>query len=301
MRRRPLGRTGIEISECTLGTALLGQGERAEAQAMLAVAFESGINAVEIDAGDEQAVSLIAEAGRDRDIHVLARATSLMPFDLPSPHIHVDKAYPGHHLRAQTDALLATLGVERLGLVLLHAWCAEWLREGDWLETLSRLRDEGKIAGFGISLFDHDVEAGLETVASGAVDAVEAMYNIFDPAPAASLFPLCAKQGVGVIARSPLYYGALAGPMHDFPADDWRRGYFYPEHRREAEARVRAIADGAPTSKLALRFALSHPAVTTVAVGMRTREQLEANLRAFAKGPLSVGDAAALAAHAWLC
>lgn len=299
MRLRPLGRTGIQVSECTLGTAALRSAD--EAAAILTPALDAGINAIEIAA---DAAAPIGEALRrvgHRDVHVLARLTSLMPFDLPSPHLQVDQAYPGRHLRAETEALLATLGIDRIGLVLLHAWCAEWLREGDWLEMLQRLRDEGKIAGFGVSLFDHDVEAGPETVASGAIDAVEALYNIFDPSAAAGLFPLCAQHGVGAIARSPLYYGALAGPMRDFPADDWRNDYFYPEHRCETEARARAIADGAPAADLALRFALSHPAVTNVAVGMRTSEQLEANLRAFAKGPLAADEIAALAAHGWLC
>lgn len=301
MRLRPLGRTGIQVSECTLGTALLGSADRAEAENMLALAFERGINAVEIDGLDREAIRLVGEAVRGLDVHVFARAASLTPFDLPSPHIHVDRAYPGRWLRTQTEELLKQLGVERLGLLLLHAWCPEWLHEGDWLETAGRLREEGKIAGLGVSLFDHDVEAGLETAASGAIDAVQAMHNIFDPSPAAALFPICQKHGVGVIARSPFYYGALAGPLRDFAAGDWRGAYFYPEHRREIGERVRAIASGAPTAELALRFALSHPAVTTVALGMRTRAQLEANLQALAKGPLDADSAAALAKHAWLC
>ena len=64
---------------------------------------------------------------------------------------------------------------------------------------------------------------------------------------------------------------------------------------------MRALAgEGAP-AELALRFALSHPAVSTVAVGMRTRAQLEANLRALEQGPLAADERAALARHSWLC
>ncbi|UZK66569.1 aldo/keto reductase [Sphingomonas sp. M1-B02] len=302
--RRAFGRTGIEVSSCTFGTAALAGSDLMEAKAALSLAFERGVNAVEVDAGDSASIDLLGgmlqrEGARDR-MHVLARLTSLLPFDLPSPHVMVGQAYPGRQLRAETEALLRQLGVERLGIAMLHAWCPEWLREGDWIETLDRLRQEGKIAGFGISLFDHDVDAGLEAVTSGLIDAVEVMYNIFDQGAAAALFPLCQRHGVAVIARAPLYYGALAGA--NLARGDWRAGYFYDAHRKETEARAGRIAEpGEAISDLALRFAQSHPAVSTVAVGMRTRAQVEANLRAFEQGPLDPEQQGSMAKHAWLC
>lgn len=275
---------------------------------MVALALDRGVNTVEIDAGDGEAARLLGEVLRRENagdrVHVFARATSLIRFDLPSPHVFVQDAYPGRHLRAETEALLATLGVERLGLQQLHAWCPEWQHEGDWLETFERLREEGKIAGFGVSLFDHDVAAGFEIVASGLIDAVQAMYSVFDPTPAKALFPLCQKHDVGIIARAPLYYGALGGAL-EFAADDWRDAYFYDEHRRETTGRVQRLADemarDGPVAEMALRSCLSHPAVSTAAVGMRNRAQLEANLRAALAGPLDADVRAMLAKHAWLC
>lgn len=313
MRFRRLGRTGLDISELTIGTAMLGTGDPREAEAMVARALALGINAIEIDSSDGAAASLIGAVlrrggARDR-VHVIARVSSLVPFDLPSPHVPADRAYPGRHIRAETEALLARLGVERLALQQLHAWCPEWRGEGDWQETLKRLREEGKIAGCGVSLFDHDVAAGLEIVASGAIDAIEVMYNIFDPGAAAALFPLCQRHDVGAIARSPLYFGALAsGPdgMRGFAPGDWRDAYFYPAHRRETETRARQLAQRvAPPdrslSDLALRFSLSHPAVSTVAVGMRTVAQLEANIAATRHVPLDTERLRTLAGHKWLC
>jgi aryl-alcohol dehydrogenase-like predicted oxidoreductase len=311
MRFRRLGRTGLDISELTLGTSALAAAVRsdlAEASAMVALAIDRGVNAIELDAGDSGAATLLGEILRRENacdrVHVFARATSLVPFDLPSPHVPVQDAYPGRHIRAETDALLATLGVERLTLQQLHAWCPEWQHEGDWLETLERLHEEGKIAGFGVSLFDHDVAAGFEIVASGQIASVQAMYNVFDPGPARALLPLCRKHDVGVIARAPLYYGALGGRL-DFSPDDWRRTYFFDEHRSETSERVERLRTVMPSDQsiadTALRFCLSHPAVSTVAVGMRNRAQLEANLRAVLAGPLDPDTCAALVKHAWLC
>lgn len=315
MRLRRLGRTGLDISELTIGTATLAAAasDTREASSMVALALERGINAVEIDSGDRETASLLGEIlrreGARNQVHVIARASSLVRFDLPSPHVPAQQAYPGAHIRAETEALLAVLGVGRLALQQLHAFCPEWRGEGDWHETFERLRAEGKIAGFGVSLFDHDVEAGLEIAASGTIDAVEVMYNIFDQSAATALLPLCQGHGVGVITRSPLYFGALAssrgGDMRDFPPEDWRSAYFFDAHRRETEERVRRLAHEVEPpdrslSDLALRFCLSHPAVSTVAVGMRTREQVEANIEALRHGSLDASKCASLAGHKWL-
>ncbi len=155
-----------------------------------------------------------------------------------------------------------------------------------------------------MSLFDHDVAAGFEIVASGRIASVQAMYNVFDPGAARALLPLCRKHDVGVIARAPLYYGTLGGRL-EFPADDWRSDYFFEEHRRETGERLERLqAMNLPDRSLAdmaLRFCLSHPAVSTVAVGMRNRAQLEANLQAVLAGPLDADTCTALAKHAWLC
>lgn len=316
MRLRRLGRTGLDISELTIGTATLATtaSDTREASAMVALALECGVNAVEIDAGDREAASLLGgilrREGAGNRIHVIARTSSLVQVDLPSPHVPAQQAYPGWHIRAETEALLATLGVERLALQQLHAFCPEWRGEGDWHETFEHLRAEGKVAGFGVSLFDHDVEAGLAIVADGAIDAVEVMYNIFDQGAAAALLPLCHHHGVGVIVRSPLYFGALApaagGGVRDFPPGDWRSAYFFETHRRETEDRVRRLArevepPDRSISSLALRFCLSHPAVSTVAIGMRTPEQVEANVEALRHGPLDADKRASLAGHKWLC
>ena len=306
MPLRPLGKTGLRVSE--LAIAVSPGTDPDETRATLALALDRGVNAATINAGDDAAAALLGEALAQKGggLHVIARATSSVPFDLPSPHMPAWQAYPGNHLRAEVERLLATLGIERLALLQLHAWCAEWLGEGDWLEILQRLRGEGKIAGFGVSLFDHDVDAALEVVASGAVDAVQLMYNVFDQAATAELLPLCEAHGVGVVVRSPLYYGALASAAPVFAEGDWRSDYFYAAHRRETATRAGKLAPlvAAPErsiTDMALRFSLSHPAVSTVATGMHRRAHLEANLAALAAGALDADRRAALAGHKWLC
>jgi len=307
MRSRLLGRTGLTVSEIAIGTARLAapDSDPAEARATIAMALDRGVDTFEIDAGDHEAAALLGRVlkaeGATQRVHILARVSPRVPLDLPSPHLHADEVYPGSHIRAGTDALLASLGVERLAIQQLHMWCPEWLGEGDWLATFEALRTEGKIAGFGVSLFDHDVDAGLTVVASGEIDTVQVMYNLFDQGAAEALFPNSQRHDVGVIARAPFYYGPLAGPGRNYTKKDWRTGYFYDEHAAETRERADRLAEIGPAPALALRFSLSHPAISTVATGIRTRAQLEADLAALEQGSLDPDTRAALARHAWLC
>ena len=313
MQYRRLGRSGLDISPCTLGTSTWRGGVLDdEARKAWALAIERGVNAIEMDA----AAGLAEPLGRllaDEDalglVHVIARIGALVPMDLPSPHILAHQAFPGAHIRAECEALLKALNVERLGMLMLPCWCAEWWHEGDWLQALASLKEEGKIAGFGVSLFDHDVEAALEGVESGLIDAVQVMYNIFDPEAAAALLPLCLRRDVGFIARSPLYYGMLVartGRPALFPANDWRNAFFFGAHLDEATHRageLEGLAEewGMSLADLALRFSQSHPAVSTVAVGMTNRAHVDANLAALERGALGDDLQRALTAYRWLC
>lgn len=313
MRRRRMDRLGLDISECTFGTAALSRAgaDGVQPAAVLSFALDEGINAVEVCAADlpvlERVGAAIRASNAAAQVHIFARMRPARVLEMPSSHIYADQAYPSAQLRGDVDTLLRLLGVERLAAPMLHGWCAEWLGEGEWSETFDALRREGKIAGCGISLFDHDSAAGLDAAVSGRIDCIQVMYNIFDPAPAAQLLPLCREHCVGVIARAPHYYGAFgdkSGPG-TFAAGDWRQTYFYDAHRSETARRVGALAaHAAPDdgiASLALRFALSNPAVSTVALGMRSSAQVRTNLAAAQAGPLPPDTLKELSRHAWLC
>lgn len=102
------------------------------------------------------------------------------------------------------------------------------------------------------------------------------------------------EKNVGVIARVPLDEGALTGAIDEqttFENDDFRAAYFRGDRKRQVSQRVRALqndlrdcASGLP--EIAIRFCLSHPAVTAVIPGMRRPQHVESNVRAAAAGPL---------------
>ena len=188
-----------------------------------------------------------------------------------------------------------------------HVWSDEWVGRGSWLEGVERLKAEGKIRHFGVSINDHEPENVLRLIESGEVESVQVIYNVFEQLPAERLLDAAQAHGVGVIVRVPFDEGALTGrirPDTEFPDGDWRHGYFGGDRRREVWERVNAIAAelGAPVERLpeiALRFCLSHPAVSTVIAGMRSLRNVEANAAAAELGPLSEDELAVLRAHRW--
>jgi aryl-alcohol dehydrogenase-like predicted oxidoreductase len=111
-----------------------------------------------------------------------------------------------------------------------------------------------------------------------------------------------------VIVRVPFDEGALTGnvrPETTFPEGDFRNGYFAGERKREVWERVQAIARDLDLevdrlAELALRFCLSHPAVSVVIPGMRSTRNVERNVRAACAGPLAKGQLAALRPHRWV-
>lgn len=316
MERRRLGRTGLDVSILAfnvrgLDPAACKDVDLVEAGAALALALDHGVDVIALPADEAAraaAAELLRQEGRGRAVHIFSHVPPLVAHNLPSPHLHAETLFPGAHIRAHAEAALKAFGVERLAMLFLPAWQPEWTSEGDWLRTLQTLKAEGKVAGFGVAPFDHDPGAASDAVQSGQIDGVEVMYNPFDPEAAAELFPLCQEKGVGVVARSPLYGGALAAGWGEaaFAPGDWRDAFFYPEHRAETRERVADLAGevsapDATVADLALRFSLSHPAVSTVSVGMRTPAHVQSNLAAAARGALSQKVLDRVALYKWLC
>jgi aryl-alcohol dehydrogenase-like predicted oxidoreductase len=220
----------------------------------------------------------------------------------------VDDVYPQDWIVEATETSLRNLGLDTIDVQQLHVWSDEWVGQGEWLATVEELKRGGKIRFFGVSINDHQPENALRLIETGVVDTVQVIYNVFDQSPQDELFGAVQEAEVGVIVRVPFDEGGLTGrvtPDTEFPDGDFRRSYFRGDRRREVWDRVQAIARDVdvPVERLAevaLRFCLSHPAVSTVIAGMRSLRNVEANARAVGEGPLPQRDLDALAAHRWV-
>jgi aryl-alcohol dehydrogenase-like predicted oxidoreductase len=206
----------------------------------------------------------------------------------------VDETFPGEWVRRCTEKSLANSELEAIDVQQLHVWQDSWVGSGDWIEAVRALREEGKIRSFGISINDHQPANAVEAVRAGVVDTVQVIYNVFDQTPEDELFPACLEHGVGVIVRVPFDEGALTGaigPDTEFPEGDFRNEYFRGDRKQQVADRVDALVEDLgigreELAEVALRFVLSHEAVSTVIPGMRSVRNAERNC--------AVGDGAGL-------
>lgn len=297
MKMRTLGSTGLRVSEVGLGAWQLGNrawGMRDDAEALGIVreALERGCNFFDTAPGYAHGRSeeLLGEAlAPVRDRVVLCTKFGVHDAD-------GNKSFDPAQLRPQLEASLRRLSTDYVDVLLLHNPPAEIMdgNRAPHYELLARLRDEGKLRAYGVSLDSaRDLELVARTTGSGAV---EVLYNAFHQEPA-SAFKRAREAGVGLVVKVPLDSGWLAGRYRSNSRfDDLRRRWpeAVIERRGElVEQLARLLPDGLPMALAALRFVLAEDAVSTVIPGAKSIEQLCENLSA-ADEPLPDETLAAL-------
>lgn len=319
MRYRTLGRTGYTVSEIGFGAWGIGgamwQGSEDDSSlAALHAALDAGLDFVDtaLAYGDGHSEQLIARALAGRPERVVI-ATKMPPDNRVWPAgrgVPLRAAFPVAHVRRCAERSAENLG-RPADLLQFHVWRDDWLADAEWPaveRTLEALVAEGTVRAVGISVNDHEPDSALEAVERcDLISSVQVIYNLFDRSPERRLFPLCRARNVGVIARVPLDEGALTGmirPGVTFPAGDWRHRYFRDDRKREVAERVArlrpVLLEEADTMAAgALRFCLSHPAVSTVIPGMRTPEHARANCAVSDGRLLTLALLEELTAHAW--
>ncbi len=317
MNYRALGNTGLEVSEVGYGAWGIGKSqwlgaEDDESLRALNRAIDLGLNFIDtaLAYGNGHSERLVGQVVHERPETVYV-ATKIPPKNRvwPAPRgLHPDEVFPGDYVRKCTERSLKNLGFDRLDVQQFHVWQDEWVGEGTWLEAVEDLKREGKIRHFGVSINDHQPENAVKLIEAGVVDTVQVIYNVFDQSPEDELLPACQEHGVGVIVRVPFDEGALTGritPDTTFDEGDFRNDYFRGDRKREVQERVRAIvgelgADEDEIAEIALRYVLSHPAVSTVIPGMRSVRNVERNMAVGDGRGLPEDQVKKLKTHRWV-
>jgi aryl-alcohol dehydrogenase-like predicted oxidoreductase len=315
MNYRKLGRTNFQISEIGYGAWGIGGvqwlgGTDDESLTALRRAIELGVNFIDtaLAYGDGHSERLVGQVVRDagRRIYV---ATKVPPKNQLWPArkgIGIESVFPYDYIVRCAEDSLRNLKLDAIDLLQLHVWNPEWIGREEWRRAFEDLKRGGKIRAAGLSLNDHDPDSGIEAIRTGLIDSVQAIYNIFDQGAAKNLFPLCIEENIGVLARVPLDEGGLTGKIDantKFPTGDFRGFYFRGGRKRQVAEHVAALrrdlSDGEDLAETALRFCISHPAVSSVIPGMRTVRHAESNTALSAQGPLPEETLAVLKRHAW--
>jgi aryl-alcohol dehydrogenase-like predicted oxidoreductase len=321
VKSRPLGNTGYRVSEIGFGGWGIG-GEMwrgvddSEGRKALREAVDQGITFFDtaLAYGNGHSERVIGETLKD-DIRAnrVVVATKIPPMNRQWPaqaSYKLTDVFPADYIQSSTEQSLKNLRVEALHGQQLHVWNDVWLKDPAWeasFERIVRLKEEGKVLHWGISINDHAPETALRVLQDPIFETAQVIYNIYDRSPEKALFDLAKKKPLGIIVRVPFDEGALTGQITAntvFPAGDWRAEYFAGDRRAEAERRGKALSavldeQVETLPELALRFCLSSPEVSTVIPGMRRPAHVRQNVSASTKGALPAAMLAKLEPHAW--
>lgn len=314
MNYRKLGRTGFEVSDIAHGlwgmSGWSGSSDQ-ESLAALQLATDLGCNFFDTAwaYGEGKSDGLLGEIMARNSSKRLYAASKIPPANdkWPAlPQYKYAEVFSAPHVFKYADLIRKQLRTDTIDLLQFHVWDDSWTNEPEFRSTVEKLKKDGWIRYFGLSLNRWQPENGIKALRTGLVDAVQVIYNIFDQAPEDELFPVCQELNIGVIARVPLDEGSLGGKMTletRFPKDDWRSGYFGPENLANTVKRVDKLKEILPSGmtlpEMALRFILSHPAVSTTIAGMRKAENVRQNIATSDAGPLDKALLTELKKHRW--
>ncbi|WP_274363603.1 aldo/keto reductase [Paenibacillus thermotolerans] len=307
MKYRQLGNTELKVSEISFGTWAIGGawGSTNDAESLrgLQTAMDAGVNFFDTADvyGDGHSEELLAKAtkGKEDEIYIATKFVR-------GGNIHDPASYTEASVRAYCEASLKRLNRERIDLYQIHCPPIEMLKDGAVFEVLDKLKAEGKVRHYGVSV--ETAEEGFVCLQYPGVKALQFIYNIFRQKPSERLFPEAKAAGVGILVRLPLASGLLTGKFNEsstFAADDHRSFNRNGESFNVGEtfaglpfetgvALARELSwiaeDRGSMASAALRWILDNDDITCVIPGFKTAEQVRQNLEAAGVRPFAAEE-----------
>ena len=283
MKYRALGRTGLRVSEVSLGCNRVGEPSLDDAGwlRLLHRAVELGVTLVDTSESyvDGRSETLIGQAFHSRS-EVLV-ATKFAGGRRPGLS-RDEEDFSAAAIVRGAEASLRRLGRDRIDVFQLHSPSPNVLAAADWRRGLEELKRSGKIRLAAISLWENG--RGFAEIEDAPLDVLQVMYNLLFPEAAERILPYCLQHGMGVLVRMPYQRGVLTGKFRpgqpvraDFRASQDREAADYV--RRSESFRPLAEGRSGGLAGLALQYALAPAAASCVIPGARTLAQLEENIR----------------------
>ncbi|KGE20260.1 aldo/keto reductase [Paenibacillus wynnii] len=311
MNYRQLGNTELSISEVSFGTWGIGGdwGGSSDSDALkgLGKAIDSGVNFFDTADvyGSGHAEQLLAKAtkGKEDTVHIATKFCR-------AGDIHDLRTYSEDAVRQYCEQSLKRLEREAIDLYQIHCAPMEILKDGRVFETLDKLKSEGKIRHYGVSV--ETVEEGLLCLNVPGVKALQVIFNLFRQKPAEELLPQAKAAGVGILVRLPLASGLLTGKFSKataFAANDHRNFNANGEHFNVGETfaglpfekgvelaeELKWIAEGrGDMARASMRWLLDFPEVSCIIPGFKNVAQVDNNLGAIDVPIFSDAEKAAL-------
>ena len=266
MKYRALKNTELQISEIAFGCMSMDLSRR-DNDELIHAAIDDGINYFDTadlyDQGKNEEALGRALKGKRSEVIVATKVGNQLRADGSGWDWNPSKDY----ILKAVDLSLKRLQTDYIDLYQLHGGTIED-PINEVIEAFEQLRAEGKIRNHGISSIRPNVIR--EYVANSNIASVMMQYSLLDRRPEEQMLDLLESNGVGLMARGGLAKGLLGGKTPEV---------YLNYKSREIELLVNEMKkltdDKTKLSHLALRWILSHSAVTSAVVGIRTKEQLK--------------------------
>ena len=286
MNYRPLGRTGLNVSEVSLGTwafgspSIYGAVDSGDANRAIRGALDAGINFFDTAPlyGTKEADGIAEEVlgkalGADRD-----RVTIATKFGRYHSRVHTNELFDGETVTWSVEQSLRRLGTDRLDVLFFHSPTHPDKIKDDVWTALDGLKRSGKVRFVGTSTgFIKDTgEMSKSWAVQGRVDVAQIAYSLtyreWEP-----IIADLGRQGVGIVARESLANGFLAGVFAkdiQFPAGSLNSRYSREEivERVELADRYKALLvrhDVKSLAAAAMRWVIDNPNISTVLSGSK--------------------------------
>jgi len=286
MNYRTLGRTGLRVSELGFGALEIGRNwpywrkemqdflrpTESEAIRVLDMAVDLGINFFDTAPAYFKSEEILGKAFKRKRNSVFIATKCGEWFD--GERSVYD--YSAAETLKFIESSLRLLQTDHIDLLQIHSASPDVVRSGETLGAMKKARKDGKVRFLGIST--DQVEAARLAIESSEYDSIQVTYNVLQPEFSREIFPLAEKEKVGVIIKGGLGAGELTSKFTDIPENQ----------KREKIASLKRLADKNEVSiqEIALRFALSHPTVSTLIAGTKNPAHLKSNCEASLKGAL---------------
>lgn len=295
MHYRRLGRSGLKVSEISLGAWVTfgNQVDEKLADELIHAAYDQGVNF--FDNADMyangQAETLMGKAIRDLPREALVISSKVFWPTMPGPN---GRGLSRKHVTESIHASLRRLQTDYVDLYFCHRFDPDTPVE-EVVFTMNDLIHQGKVLYWGTSEWEpHQIMEAIGIARANHLigpTMEQPQYNMFHRKRVENfLAPVCREQGIGLTTFSPLYYGILSGKYNDgipegsrasLESMAWMRDRITPE-RIQIVRQLTALAGeiGATTSQLAIAWVLRRKEVSSVITGASSLEQLDENLQA---------------------
>ena len=296
MKYRKFSDLGWNVSEVGLGCWQLGWGwgnivSEQDVRELLKETIDKGINFFDTsdtygDGRSEKFLSEIIKSTSEKIYVSTKLGRRVRGTNYP-------KGYKHEPMEEFIDRSLINLGIECIDLLQLHCPPSEIISKKETFDTMDEIVKKGKVANYGVSVWK--ISDAMEAIKNPNVKSIQIVFNIFRQKPAEFFFSEAKKKNVAIIVRGPLASGLLSGKINKdtkFAENDHRNyningeafdigdtfsGVNFENGLKAVEKLKKLVPDNFSLSTLALKWILSHDAVSVVIPGSANKSQVEVN------------------------